>query len=192
MLFDVKPAAGSDAEVAEQQIGELLQRGITPRTVGAGRGYCARDFIKGLRDHGAVPHPAPMNDRRLHQVKVRLQAYQLSPKSRRNIEEIFGWAKTTGCFRNSRYMHSRRRSVCRCHLQSGSDGPPLPRSAETGAGVTPAGPPHGCTHDCAFCRPSRSFHFDPVSVIGFETPGFFDGLLEFKERAILIAMEWRQ
>ncbi len=104
VLFEVKPAAGSDAEVAVQQIAELQQRGITPRTVGADRGYCSRNFIEGLRGHGVVPHPAPMKDRRLLGVKVRSKAHQLSQKCRRKIEEIFGWAKTTGCFRKSRYL----------------------------------------------------------------------------------------
>jgi len=104
VLFEVKPAAGSDAAVAVQQIAELQQRGITPRTVGADRGYCSRNFIEGLRGHGVVPHPAPMADRRLLGVKVRSKAHQLSQKCRRKIEEIFGWAKTTGCFRKSRYL----------------------------------------------------------------------------------------
>jgi transposase len=104
VLFAVKPAAGSDAEVAVRQIAELQQRGITPRTVGADRGYCSRNFIEGLRGHGVVPHPAPMKDRRLLGVRVRSKAHQLSQKCRRKIEEIFGWAKTTGCFRKSRYL----------------------------------------------------------------------------------------
>lgn len=104
VLFEVKPAAGSDAEVAVQQIAELQQRDFTPRTVGADRGYCSRNFIEGLRDHGVVPHPAPMKDRRLLGVKVCSKAHQLSQKCRRKIEEIFGWAKTTGCFRKSRYL----------------------------------------------------------------------------------------
>jgi transposase len=104
VLFEVKPATGSDAEVAVQQIAELQQRDLTPRTVGADRGYCSRNFIEGLRGHGVVPHPAPMKDRRLLGVKVRSKAHQLSQKCRRKIEEIFGWAKTTGCFRKSRYL----------------------------------------------------------------------------------------
>jgi transposase len=104
VLFEVKSARGSDAAVAVQQIGELQQRGITPRTVGADRGYCSRNFIEGLRGRGVVPHPAPMKDRRLLGVKVGSKAHQLSQKCRRKIEEIFGWTKTTGCFRKSRYL----------------------------------------------------------------------------------------
>lgn len=108
VLFEVKSALGSDAEVAVKQIAELQQRGIRPRTVGADRGYCSRNFIEGLRGHGVVPHPAPMADRRLLGVKVCSKAHQLSQKCRRKIEEIFGWAKTTGCFRKSRYLGVQR------------------------------------------------------------------------------------
>jgi transposase len=104
VLFEVKSAIGSDAEVAVQQIAELQQRDMTPATVGADRAYCSRNFIEGLRARGVVPHPAPMKDRRLLGVKVRSKAHQLSQKCRRKIEEIFGWAKTTGCFRKSRYL----------------------------------------------------------------------------------------
>ena len=104
VLFEVKPANGSDATVAVQQIEELQQRGFTPGTVGADRGYCSHNFIEGLRAHGVVPHPARQAERRMLGVKVRSQAHQLSQKCRRKIEEIFGWAKTTGCFRKSRYL----------------------------------------------------------------------------------------
>jgi transposase len=103
VLFEVKPANGSEADAAVQQIGELQQRGFGPATVGADRGYCSRNFIEGLRARGVVPHPARQGERRLLGVKVRSRAHQLSQKCRRKIEEIFGWAKTTGCFRKSRY-----------------------------------------------------------------------------------------
>lgn len=104
VLFEVKSAVGSDAETAVKQMVELQQRGILPGTVGADRGYCSRPFIEGLRHNGIVPHPAPLAGRRLLGVKVRSNAHRLSQVCRRKIEEIFGWTKTTGCFRKSRYV----------------------------------------------------------------------------------------
>lgn len=104
VLFEVKSALGSDADTAVKQIAELQQRGLHPRTVGGDRGYCSRNFIEGLRDQTVVPHPAPMTGRRMLGVKIRSKAHQLSQKCRRKIEEIFGWAKTTGCLRKSRYL----------------------------------------------------------------------------------------
>lgn len=104
VLFEVTPAVGHpEAEVAVRQLQELQERGFDPRTVGADRGYCTRHFIEGLRARQVVPHPAPMKDRQLLGVKVRSQAHEISQRCRRKIEEIFGWAKTTGCFRKSRY-----------------------------------------------------------------------------------------
>ena len=43
---------------------------------------------------------------------ARTAAHAASQKVRKRIEEIFGWAKTTGCFRKSRY-----RGVERTHAQ---------------------------------------------------------------------------
>ena len=103
VLFEVHPAVGApEAQVAVRQIAELQQRGFKPRTVGADRGYCSRGFVEGLREQGVIPHPAPLPQRTLA-VKVRSQAHRLSQRARRKIEEIFGWAKTTGCFRKTRY-----------------------------------------------------------------------------------------
>jgi transposase len=104
VLFEVKPAVGSEAEVAVQQIAELQQRGFTPHTVGADRGYNSRNFVEGLRKRCVVPHSAPRADRGPLGVKVHSKAYHFSQKCRRRIEEIFGWTKTTGCFRKSRYL----------------------------------------------------------------------------------------
>ena len=104
VLFEVKSAVGSDAEVAVQQMSQLRRRGIKPRTVGADRGYWSGKFISGMRRRAVIPHPAPLAGRSLQGVKVRSRAHQLSQKCRRKIEEIFGWAKTTGCFRKSRYL----------------------------------------------------------------------------------------
>ncbi len=58
--------------------------------------------MSGCRDLGVEPHPAARKDR----------AHQAIQKCRKRIEEIFGWAKTTGCFRKSRY-----RGVERTHAQ---------------------------------------------------------------------------
>ena len=50
-----------------------------------------------------TPHPAACAQRRTLGVRIRSNAYALSQKARRRIEEIFGWSKTTGCFRKSRH-----------------------------------------------------------------------------------------
>jgi len=114
VLFEVKPAVGApEAAVAVAQVKELQERGFDPRSLGADRGYNSRGFIEGVRARGVIPHPAACDQRRTLGVRVRSRAYALSQRSRRRIEEIFGWGKTTGCFRKSRY-----RGVERTHAAS--------------------------------------------------------------------------
>jgi transposase len=114
VLFEVHPAVGgaSDAEIAVQQVQQLRARGWRARSVGADRGYHSRSFVAGLRREGVVPHPARDQNRRGLAVKVRSRAYALSQRCRKRIEEIFGWIKTTGGLRKSRYCGTARTHAC--------------------------------------------------------------------------------
>ena len=112
VLFDVKPAVGApESSVAVEQATELRNRGFAPRTVGADKGYHTKEFVTGLREQDIVPHPARKDGQKTLHVLLTL-AHAASQKVRKRIEEIFGWAKTTGCFRKSRY-----RGVERTHAQ---------------------------------------------------------------------------
>ena len=103
MSFEVHPAVGApESAVAVDQAVELRNRGFHPKTTGADQGYHTAEFITGLRDLDIGPHPAlkagqdPMG-------VICTAAHALSQKLRKRIEEIFGWTKTTGCFRKTRY-----------------------------------------------------------------------------------------
>jgi len=112
VLFEVKPAVGApESAVAVEQMQELHNRGFAPKTVGADKNYHDKTFVEGLREQGIKPHPA-LHQKRKQMGIVCKTAYQLSQRCRKRIEEIFGWAKTTGCFRKSRY-----RGVERTHAQ---------------------------------------------------------------------------
>ena len=114
ILFEVHPAVGApESAVAVHQVKELQERGFDPRTLGADAGYCTRSFIEGVRNRDVVPHPASCANRRTLGVRIRSDAYALSQCLRRRIENLFGWSKTTGCFRRSRY-----RGVERTHAAS--------------------------------------------------------------------------
>lgn len=103
VLFEVRSAVGApEAEVAVDQLVELQNRGFRPKSVGGDKGYHTSGFIEGARDLGITPHPALCDDRKKHRVR-RSPAYAASQKVRKRIEEIFGWIKTTGGFRKSRY-----------------------------------------------------------------------------------------
>ena len=112
VLFDVKPAVGApEAQVAVQQLDELRHRSFEPKTVGGDKGYHTKEFVDGLREQGIVPHPARKDGQKTLHVLL-TAAHALSQKLRKRIEEIFGWSKTTGCFRKSRYH-----GVDRTHAQ---------------------------------------------------------------------------
>jgi len=112
VLFDIKPAVGApESAVAVDQMVELRNRGFKPKTVGGDKGYHTKEFVAGAREHGIVPHPArKVGQKTLHVLLT--AAHSASQKVRKRIEQIFGWSKTTGCFRKSRY-----RGVERTHAQ---------------------------------------------------------------------------
>jgi len=112
VLFDVKPAVGApESQVAVEQMVELQNRGFRPKTMGADKGYHTKEFVEGAREQDIVPHPARKTGQKTLHVLLTL-AHAISQKLRKRIEEIFGWSKTTGCFRKSRY-----RGVERTHAQ---------------------------------------------------------------------------
>ena len=112
VLFDLRPAAGaehSEPRVAAGQVERLRQRGFTPKSVGADKNYHAASFVEGLRDLGVEAHPALIANRDPMGVILHA-AHAVSQRLRKRIEEIFGWIKTTGGFRKSRY-----RGLARSH-----------------------------------------------------------------------------
>ncbi len=103
VLFEVRPAVGApEWAVAVDQAVELRNRGLKPRTIGGDKGYHTAEFVTGLRALGIVPNPALKAGQRTLRA-VCAAAHAASQKVRKRIEEIFGWAKTTGGFRKSRY-----------------------------------------------------------------------------------------
>jgi hypothetical protein len=108
VLFDVTPAVGApESAVAVDQVSGLHNRGFAPRKVGGDKGYHSQEFVRGLREQGVVPHPARKDGQKtLHVLLTR--AHAANQKVRKRIEETFGWAKTIGWFRKSRYLGVKR------------------------------------------------------------------------------------
>jgi len=103
VLLSVRNAVGEpESAVAVDGVIELRNRGFTPKSVGADRGYHTETFIEELREEKIAPHPALMDSRHARGVK-RNATWRASQKVRKRIEEIFGWMKTTGNFRKTRY-----------------------------------------------------------------------------------------
>lgn len=94
---------------------ELLAKQTRARTVGADKGYHNGPFVQGCRQRGIVPHVARAKGRNiegLDQRTVRTRTYALSQKIRKRIEEGFGWMKTVGGFRKTRFKGIGRTQLC--------------------------------------------------------------------------------
>lgn len=76
-------------------------------TLAADKGYDTRDFVRGCRERRVTPHVAQnQHARRKSAIDGRTTShsgYRISAKKRLLIEKIFGWMKTTGCFRRTRF-----------------------------------------------------------------------------------------
>jgi len=108
VAFSVKPAVGEpESKVAVEQVRELIDRGFDPKTVGADKGYHTKEFVQELTTEGVKPHPALKKGQDVLSVVVD-ESYAISQKIRKRIEEIFGWAKTIGGFRKTRYRGVQR------------------------------------------------------------------------------------
>ena len=102
------PITAAEPVVALRQLDahRELHAGVTPKTLGGDKGYHRKDFVSGCRERAVVPHPAcktgiqvPGLDGRT----TRQTGYRISQRIRKRVEEIFGWVKTVGGLRRSRY-----------------------------------------------------------------------------------------
>jgi transposase len=85
---------------------EMLRKQKRARTVGADKGYHHGPFVQGCRKQRIVPHVATAKGRKIQGLDgrtTRTATYTLSQKIRKRIEEGFGWMKTVGGFRKTRF-----------------------------------------------------------------------------------------
>jgi transposase len=94
---------------------EMLARQRQARTVGADKGYHHSPFVQGCRQQGIAPHVATAKGRRIDGLDgrtTRQAGYAMSQKIRKRIEEGFGWMKTVGGFRKTRFKGIGRTQLC--------------------------------------------------------------------------------
>ncbi len=120
LLVDLRVAEANgraEREVALEMLDGLDTLG--PVTVGADKGYDTRDFVAGARERKAVPHVAQnQHARRRSAIDGRVTrhpGYAVSQRIRKRIEEIFGWIKTIGGFRRTRFK-GRERTQLAAHF----------------------------------------------------------------------------
>lgn len=83
-------------------------RGDKRITVGADKAYDTLDFIARCRGMNVTPHVAqnagPRRRSAIDNRTTRRDGYAVSQRIRKRIEEIFGWIKTTGGLRKTRFL----------------------------------------------------------------------------------------
>jgi transposase len=103
------PIEEPEPEVALRQIEEHVRvhQGTAPASVGADKNYHQKQFVSNCREQDIAPHAACKDGVRVKGLDKRTTGkagYQISQRIRKRAEEIFGWMKTVGGLRRSRYL----------------------------------------------------------------------------------------
>ena len=105
--FQVTQAAGTaERDTVPVLLDEARERGFHPRTLGADKGYDTRECVVAMRERKVTPHVAQYTTGRRSAIDGRTTSwpdYRVSQRIRKRVEEIFGWLKTIGGFRRTRY-----------------------------------------------------------------------------------------
>lgn len=115
------PITEPEPAMALRQLDQHVQlhEGTDPKTLGADKGYHQRAFVSGCRERGVAPHVACKDSVRVPGLDGRTtqrSGYQTSQRIRKRVEEIFGWIKTVGGLRRSRYRGQERTQAWACFV----------------------------------------------------------------------------
>jgi len=105
--FQLTQASGTaERDVVPQLLYDASLRGFHPRTLGADKAYDTRDCVAAIRQQQVTPHVAQNTSHRrsaIDRTTTRHPGYATSQRLRKRVEEVFGWLKTVGGFRRTRY-----------------------------------------------------------------------------------------
>lgn len=114
LCVDLRIAEASgyaERDEAMEMLRRLRRRGYQPRSLGADKGYDAGRFPHDVLALGIEPHIA-VNEHASRNSPARRfvgrAGYTVSQRIRKRVEEIFGWAKTIGGLRRTRYKGRKR------------------------------------------------------------------------------------
>ena len=94
----------AEREAAKEMVHALP--GGHPITVGGDKGFDTADFVASMRQLDATPHVAQNTSGRSSAIDGRTTrhvGYAISQVIRKRVEEIFGWSKTVGTLRKTRF-----------------------------------------------------------------------------------------
>jgi len=105
--FQVEPADGFAERRAAIAMADARLPGTQRITLGGDKGYDTRAFVAACRALKITPHVAQNHTRAggsaLDVRTARFPGYAISQRIRKRIEETFGWMKTVGGLRKTRY-----------------------------------------------------------------------------------------
>ena len=105
--FQMSQATGTaERDAVPVLLDEARERRFHPRTLGADKSYDTRECVAAMRRRGVTPHVAQNTSGRSSAIDGRTTwrpSYAQSQRVRKRVEEIFGWMKTVGGFRRTRY-----------------------------------------------------------------------------------------
>ena len=105
MDFIVSQATGTaERDAVPELLDGLRERGYRPCTLGADRGYDTQDCVGDMRARRVTPHVAQKKKHSaINGRTTRHAGYAVSLRIRKRVEEAFGWMKTVGGLRRTRY-----------------------------------------------------------------------------------------
>lgn len=103
----------------QMQAHQPLHEGVRVKTVGADKAHHRKDFVAGCREQDIAPHVACRDGVSLPGLDGRTttkESCRVSQRIRKRVEEIFGWIKTVGGLRRSRYRGRERTQAWGCFV----------------------------------------------------------------------------
>lgn len=110
----ITDATLAEHKAARQLLTRARRRRLHPKTLGADKGYHVKDFVRHLREHNIRPHIARIDGRKTPGLDGRTtctEGYKVSQRKRKRVEEIFGWLKTVGGMRKTRFIGQARTQI---------------------------------------------------------------------------------
>ena len=110
----IKPSVTQASGTAERDAAvDMVQviPGSRRVTLGGDKNYDTRDFVDSVRSLNITPHVAQNDTNRRSAIDgrtTRHPGYAVSMRKRKRVEEIFGWMKTVGLMRKTKYRGTAR------------------------------------------------------------------------------------
>jgi transposase len=105
--FQVSHATGTaERDMVPKLLDQAKERHFHPKTLGGDKGYDTQDCVADMRERRVTPHVAQNTSGRRSAIDgrtTRHPGYAISQRIRKRVEEVFGWLKTVGGFRRTRY-----------------------------------------------------------------------------------------